>query len=131
MGSAFHGNRLWQPRRSQNSCHRSTPGAADPGASGGVRGVQRPARKDGKLLDGEATFRLLCAVLNAAELPQEERKLLANLSPSGTSGHCSGQPVPMVRPAQPGQPQPAGEAPLGGERGRPGLPVPGHWPSGF
>ncbi len=47
-------------------------------------------RKDGKLLDGENAFRLLCAVLNAAELPQEERKLLANLSLLGPQGIAPG-----------------------------------------
>ena len=47
-------------------------------------------RKDGKLLDGDNAFRLLCAVLNAAELPQEERKLLANLSLLGPQGIAPG-----------------------------------------
>lgn len=43
-------------------------------------------RKDGKLLEDENAFRLLCAVLNAAELPQEERMILANLSLLGPQG---------------------------------------------
>lgn len=47
-------------------------------------------RKDGKLLEDENAFRLLCAVLNAAELPQEERKLLANLSLLGPQGIAPG-----------------------------------------
>lgn len=47
-------------------------------------------RKDGKLLEDENAFRLLCAVLNAAELPPEERKLLANLSLLGSQGIAPG-----------------------------------------
>ena len=47
-------------------------------------------RKDGKLLEDENAFRLLCAVLNAAELPPEERKLLANLSLLGPQGIAPG-----------------------------------------
>ncbi|OLA29746.1 MAG: hypothetical protein BHW33_05975 [Firmicutes bacterium CAG:137_57_8] len=46
--------------------------------------------KDGKPMKGENAFQVLCAVLNAAELPQEERKLLANLSLLGPQGIAPG-----------------------------------------
>ena len=46
--------------------------------------------KDGKPMKGENAFQVLCAVLNAAELPQEERKLLVNLSLLGPQGIAPG-----------------------------------------
>lgn len=43
-------------------------------------------QKDGRLMEEGNAFQVLCAVLNAAELPQEERMLLANLSLFGSRG---------------------------------------------
>lgn len=48
-------------------------------------------RKDGRLLEEGNAFQVLCAVLNAAELPQEERMLLANLSLFGSRGMDPGR----------------------------------------